>query len=78
MPNKKEEVLDLLHKELDVNTEEQKLLKKRAEQIKSVLVELGKDDPEYPLYQSQILADKVFLDELILEEEAIRERIEQN
>lgn len=76
-PDKKSSTLELLHSEVDINLEEQKLIKKRMAEIEGYLKEISSEDPEYALYEAQVLADRVYMDELILEEESLRTLIEQ-
>lgn len=74
--NKKTQALSLLHTELDLNLEEQKILKKRIDEVENFLKGFSKEDPSYGLYESQLYGDKIYFDELVLEEEGLRVKIE--
>lgn len=75
--HKKSKALTLLHSELDLTLEELRVIKKRMEEIENFLKDFPKDDPSYALYESQLLSDRIYLDELIQEEEGLRQKIDQ-
>lgn len=65
----------ILHKDLDLNLEEQRLLKKRIYLSEEKLKTIGKEDPEYSVVQLEIKSDQVQLDELMKKEELIKDQI---
>lgn len=69
--------LDLLQKELDVNRQEQTLLRERIQTVKDYLETLPKIDPEFGLIQAQIRMDQIELDELKFREEEILLQIQK-
>lgn len=59
---------ELMQKELDVNQEEQILLDKRIQMMKSFLNELPSTDPQYSMLAVQIQMDQIEFDELKVRE----------
>lgn len=68
----------LLHTDLDLNLEEQKLLKKRIEISREKLTKLGENDPEFSLVRLEIESDLVLLDELKAKEEKILTQLKES
>ncbi len=65
----KDRAIDILKQELDVNAQEQVLIKQRISTIEDYLKSVENSDPQYALMLSQIEMDKIFLDELIQKQE---------
>lgn len=67
--------IDLLHKELDVNREEQALINQRIQTVKEFILELPATDPQYGIVHAQLRMDQVELDELKYQEEVLLDQI---
>jgi len=64
--------LAILQEELDVNLQEQILVKKRMRVIKDSFKEIPNTDPEYALLFTQLEMDQIELDELKYREGQIK------
>jgi hypothetical protein len=58
----------LMQKELDVNQQEQILLTKRIQMMKSFINDLPSSDPQYNMLLTQIHMDQIEIDELKVRE----------
>lgn len=67
--------IELLHKELDVNREEQNLINQRIDTVKEFILELPATDPQYGIVHAQLRMDQVELDELRFQEEVLLDQI---
>ena len=68
---------NLLHKEVDVNLQQQLILKKKIAQTKDFLAASNSSDPKYGLYKTQMEMNQIELDELKNQEDHLREKIEK-
>jgi len=66
---------ELLQKELNVNQEEQVLIKQRLEMMKEVINAVPSSDPHYAGFAIQMRMDQIELDELKAQETIISEKL---
>ena len=71
----KEIQIDLLKKEIDINEEEQILLKKRIFLMQDYMSELPSYDPTWVALDKQILIDQIQLDELRRNAQDLEQRL---
>jgi len=69
--------VSLLKKELDINLQEQSLVKKRIDLLKKTLKEIPNTDPQYAILISQLEMDQIELDELDYRSLEIKSKIEE-
>lgn len=67
----------LMQKELDVNQQEQILLTKRIQMMKSFINDLPSSDPQYNMLLTQIHMDQVEIDELKVRETLLIQRLSE-
>lgn len=67
----------LMQKELDVNQQEQILLAKRIQMMKSFINDLPSSDPQYSMLLTQIHMDQVEIDELKIRETLLIQRLSE-
>lgn len=67
----------LMQKELDVNQQEQILLAKRIQMMKSFINDLPSSDPQYSMLLTQIHMDQVEIDELKVRETLLHQRLSE-
>jgi len=75
--DEKDKKINLLKQELDVNFQEQILVKKRINLIKESFEQIPDTDPEYAILFTQLEMDQIQLDELINREHALKSKISQ-
>jgi hypothetical protein len=71
----KQEQIELLKQEIDVNDEEQVLLKKRIFLMQDYMNELPNYDPTWVALDKQVLIDQIHLDEIKRNGEDLAERL---
>lgn len=66
---------ELLQKEIDVNHEEQVVLKSKIDEIKNLLTSMTERDPQAPVYKTQLEMSEIELDELVNQERELVEKL---
>ncbi|NGX28747.1 MAG: hypothetical protein K940chlam1_00934 [Candidatus Anoxychlamydiales bacterium] len=73
--DEKSKKIDLLRQELDVNFQEQVLVKKRIALINETFKNMPSTDPEYAIFFTQREMDQIHLDELKSRENALKSKV---
>lgn len=76
--DEKSKKISLLKQELDVNFQEQVLVKKRLDLINETFKEIPNTDPQYAILFTQLEMDQIQLDELKSRENSIKSQIDQH
>lgn len=71
------DVKSLMQKELDVNQQEQLLLVKRIQMMKTFINDLPSSDPQYSMLAIQVQMDQIELDELKVRETLLIQRLSE-
>ncbi len=75
--DEKSKTHNLLKQELDVNIQEQVLVNKRILLLKECMKEIPNTDPQFAIVKTQFEMDTIELDELILRQGQIKNKIKE-
>jgi hypothetical protein len=67
--------LDILRKDLEVNTEEQVIINKKLMILQDTINETANTDPSYALIQTQINMNQIELDEIKIRAEDLKKQL---